>query len=132
MLQTTWRLEAPSAMRMPISRVRFATAKEMTAYRPMLASARPSPPSTPSSVAMALGADCDCFSFSAIVPDVITGSVTSISRSSRCIAVRRAAESPDVRAMTVVGSSPDCVYTCRTVAQSDQGHRRPGSRCRYR
>jgi hypothetical protein len=41
---------------------------------------------------------------------VITGSVTSTARSSRCIAPRRAAASPYVRAMTVAGTRPACVY----------------------
>ena len=49
-------------------------------------------------------------SLCAIVFAVITGRAAFTARSSRCIAATRAAASPDVRAMTVVGSASDCVY----------------------
>jgi len=61
-------------------------------------------------VATAFGAACDRSRACAIVCAVITGSVTFTARISRCIATRRAAASPGVRAVTVVGTQPACVY----------------------
>src|SRR5688572_20638005 len=72
----------------------------------MLASTRARPPRTPRHVATTFGAACDRSRSCAIVCAVITGSVTSTARSSRCIAPRRAAASPYVREMTVAGTRP--------------------------
>ena len=60
--------------------------------------------------ATSLGAACELSSACVMVIAVMTGSVTSMSRSSRCIAASRTAASPDVRAITVVGNASDWVY----------------------
>ncbi|HZB26518.1 MAG TPA: hypothetical protein VE379_10320, partial [Vicinamibacterales bacterium] len=67
-------------------------------------STRARPPRTPRHVATTFGAACDRSRSCAIVCAVISGSVTSTARSSRCIAPRRAAASPYGRAMTVAGT----------------------------
>ena len=76
----------------------------------MLASTKPRAPRAPRNVLIAFGAACDSSSLLRTVLAVITGSVTSTARNSRCIAATRAAASPEVRAMSVVGNVPACVY----------------------